>query len=111
MFRLKSGDALHLATALRLGTDAVEIVTHDAQMARAARSLGFAVSDPITDDPGRPPVAAPRDGDERAKRRAFSAGIFAFEIRGLGEDWTVLWEVCDGDDIAYVRFVGETASI
>ena len=52
-----------------------------------------------------------REGDERAKRRAFAGGIFAFEIRGFGEDWTVLWEVSDADGIAYIRFIGETASI
>ena len=43
-------------SALRLGVDKVTIVTHDAQMARAAVSLGFDVLDPVTDDPGRPAV-------------------------------------------------------
>ena len=54
---LKAADALHLATALRLGTDEVRVVTHDAQMARAAEALDFDVIDPVTDDPGRAPVA------------------------------------------------------
>ena len=41
---------------MRLGADWVTIVTHDAQMARAAASLGFKVLDPVTDDPGRAAV-------------------------------------------------------
>jgi len=54
--RLGAADALHLATASRLGKQ-LTIVTHDRQMAVAAKSLGFAVHDPVTDDPGRAPVA------------------------------------------------------
>ncbi len=50
-------DSLHLASALRLGTDAITLVTHNLQQANAAQSLGFTVFDPVTDDPRRPPVA------------------------------------------------------
>jgi predicted nucleic acid-binding protein len=53
---LGGADSVHVASALRLGVDKVTIVTHDAQMARAAASLGFEVLDPVTDDPGRPVV-------------------------------------------------------
>lgn len=55
---LRGGDALHVATAQRLARDGGEvvIVTHDDQMAAAARALGFAVVDPVTDDPNRSPV-------------------------------------------------------
>lgn len=55
-YPVKSADSLHLATALRFGADAVEIVTHDHQFATAARALGFQVTDPVTDDPLRAPV-------------------------------------------------------
>lgn len=54
---LGGADSVHIASALRLGADRVTIVTHDAQMARAAATLGFAVFDPVTDDPGRAAVA------------------------------------------------------
>lgn len=50
---LGGADSLHIAAALRLGIDRVTIVTHDAQMAKAAIALGFAVLDPVTDDPQR----------------------------------------------------------
>ena len=53
---LGGADSVHIASALRLGVDRVTIVTHGAQMARAAVSLGFEVLDPVTDDPGRPAV-------------------------------------------------------
>ena len=56
---LRAGDALHLATALRLakyGADVV-VVTHDVQLAAAAATVGLRVFDPVTDDPSRPPVA------------------------------------------------------
>lgn len=53
---LGGADSVHVASALRLGVDRVTIVTHDAQMARAAVSLGFEVLDPVTDDPGRAAV-------------------------------------------------------
>ncbi|MDO5066578.1 MAG: PIN domain-containing protein [Propionibacteriaceae bacterium] len=53
---LGGADSVHIASALRLGVDQVTIVTHDAQMARAAASLGFAVFDPVVDDPNRNPV-------------------------------------------------------
>ena len=61
-FPLGGADAIHVATALRLGPAAVALVTHDAQMARAAISRGFDVLDPVSDDPGRWPVdgIAPR---------------------------------------------------
>jgi len=54
---LRSADAIHLASALIWGTQNVEIVTHDLQMATAAINLGFVVTDPVTDDPRRQPVA------------------------------------------------------
>jgi uncharacterized protein len=54
---LRTADAIHLATALRLGIDEVGIATHDAQMSAAAEALGFTVIDPVTDDPNRPPVS------------------------------------------------------
>lgn len=53
---LGGADSVHIASALRLGVNSVTIVTHDAQMARAAISLGFEVLDPVTDDPGRAAV-------------------------------------------------------
>ena len=53
---LGGADSVRIASALRLGVDRVTIVTHDAQMATAAASLGFEVLDPVTDDPGRPAV-------------------------------------------------------
>jgi uncharacterized protein len=43
---LRSLDAIHLATAKRLGTDLGEIVTYDGRMATAARSMGFKVATP-----------------------------------------------------------------
>jgi len=43
---LRSLDAMHLATAGRLGADLGEIVTYDQRMAPAARSLGSKVSAP-----------------------------------------------------------------
>ncbi|MCL2788167.1 MAG: type II toxin-antitoxin system VapC family toxin [Micrococcales bacterium] len=45
---IKSLDALHLASALRLGPGEVTIVTHDGTMTRVAESLGFDVLDPVT---------------------------------------------------------------
>ncbi|HEX7339751.1 MAG TPA: type II toxin-antitoxin system VapC family toxin [Rhodanobacteraceae bacterium] len=43
---VKSLDAIHLATCSLLG-NAVTMVTHDANMADVAGSLGFAVHDPL----------------------------------------------------------------
>ena len=43
---LRSLDAIHLATAERLGADLGEIVTYDERMAAAARSMGYKVSSP-----------------------------------------------------------------
>ncbi|GAB3919149.1 hypothetical protein GCM10011575_29530 [Microlunatus endophyticus] len=54
--RLGSADAIHVASALRLGVGTLTMVTHDRQMAKAASNLGFAVLDPVTDDPNREPV-------------------------------------------------------
>jgi len=51
---LRSADALHVASAKRVGVDAITLVTHDAQMASAAKALGFKVIDPVADDPGYP---------------------------------------------------------
>lgn len=44
---VKALDALHLATANRIGAAIVTIVTHDANMARTAEQLGFDVLDPV----------------------------------------------------------------
>ena len=43
---LRSLDAIHLATAERLGRDIRELVIYDERMAQAARSLGYRVSSP-----------------------------------------------------------------
>jgi predicted nucleic acid-binding protein len=43
---LLSVDAIHLATAKRLGADLSDIVTYDERMAVAARSVGCRVSSP-----------------------------------------------------------------
>ena len=47
---LRGADAIHVATALRVGPDETTIVTHDAQMSRACEALGFAVIDPVADE-------------------------------------------------------------
>lgn len=44
---VKSLDALHLASAQRLGVTGTTIVTHDANMARVADLLGFDTFDPV----------------------------------------------------------------
>lgn len=46
---VKSLDAIHLASALRIGTGQATVVTHDANMLRTAAELGFDVHDPVTD--------------------------------------------------------------
>jgi uncharacterized protein len=43
---LRSLDAIHLATAERLGRDIRELVMYDERMAEAARQLGYRVSSP-----------------------------------------------------------------
>jgi predicted nucleic acid-binding protein len=43
---LRSLDAIHLATAGRIGRDLGEIVTYDQRMAFAAQQMGFKVSSP-----------------------------------------------------------------
>jgi predicted nucleic acid-binding protein len=43
---LRSLDAIHLATAGRLGTDLGEIVTYDEKMTAAARIMGYKISAP-----------------------------------------------------------------
>ena len=43
---LRSLDAIHLATAGRLGADLGEIVTYDERMVGAARALGYKVTSP-----------------------------------------------------------------
>jgi predicted nucleic acid-binding protein len=43
---LRTLDAIHLATAARLGPDLGEIITYDERMAAAARSMGFKASSP-----------------------------------------------------------------
>lgn len=42
-------DALHLASAQRVGSDVATVVTHDTAMLRAATMLGFVVHDPVSD--------------------------------------------------------------
>jgi len=54
---LGGADAIHVASALFYGSDKVTFVTHDRQQATAARNLGMAVHDPVTDDPIRPPAS------------------------------------------------------
>lgn len=44
---IKSLDALHLASAQRIGAGAVAIATHDTGMAKVADVLGFDVHDPV----------------------------------------------------------------
>lgn len=44
---IKTLDALHLASAQRLGVGAVTIVTHDMNLAHVADALGFDVFDPV----------------------------------------------------------------
>jgi predicted nucleic acid-binding protein len=46
---VKSLDAIHLASALRIGIDQATVVTHDANMLHTAAELGFDVHDPVTD--------------------------------------------------------------
>ncbi|GGH35979.1 type II toxin-antitoxin system VapC family toxin [Microbacterium album] len=41
---LRSNDAIHLATALRIGAD--ELITYDSELAGAARAAGLRVSSP-----------------------------------------------------------------
>jgi uncharacterized protein len=43
---LRSLDAIHIATAGRVGSDLAEIVTYDQRMAAAARAMGYKVSSP-----------------------------------------------------------------
>ena len=43
---LRSLDAIHLATALRLADDLTELVTYDDRMADTARDMGFRVVAP-----------------------------------------------------------------
>jgi uncharacterized protein len=43
---LRSLDAVHLATAGRMGADLAEVVTYDQGMATAARAMGYRVSSP-----------------------------------------------------------------
>lgn len=45
-FELRSLDAIHLATAERIGRDLGEIVTYDQRMALAAQEMGFKISSP-----------------------------------------------------------------
>jgi len=50
-------DSIHIAIALRFrALPNITLVTHDAQMARAAIRSGLNVLDPVTDDAKRPPV-------------------------------------------------------
>jgi predicted nucleic acid-binding protein len=45
-FELRSLDAIHLATAGRLGAELGEVVTYDDRMAASARAMGYKVSAP-----------------------------------------------------------------
>ena len=54
---LSGADAIHVATALEFQRGNIILVTHDAEMAVAARELGLAVTDPVSDDPNRGPVS------------------------------------------------------
>lgn len=44
---IRALDALHLASAQRIGAGAVTIATHDTGMAKVADVLGFDVHDPV----------------------------------------------------------------
>lgn len=44
---LRSLNAIHLASAQRLGSSGVTVVTHDKNMAAVAGQMGFAVLDPV----------------------------------------------------------------
>jgi predicted nucleic acid-binding protein len=44
---LRSLDAIHLATATRLGADLSDLVTYDDRMSAAARAMGYRVSSPM----------------------------------------------------------------
>jgi predicted nucleic acid-binding protein len=74
--KLGSADAIHVVSALRFGARGLTLATHDRQMATAALDLGLSVVDPVTDDPGRGPVATATPGEpvdatvERGKRAA-----------------------------------------
>jgi predicted nucleic acid-binding protein len=50
-------DSIHIASAERIRAANPTIVTHDRQMAAAAKTLAFDVRDPVTDDPHGPAVA------------------------------------------------------
>lgn len=43
---MRSLDAIHLATALGLGSDLARVITYDGRMADAAQTLGLAVASP-----------------------------------------------------------------
>jgi predicted nucleic acid-binding protein len=66
---VRSLDAIHLATALAVGTDGLEVVTYDDRLAEAAEAHGLSVV-----QPGRPPRAA---APGKSRRRRVSAGIRA----------------------------------
>ncbi|WP_328531826.1 type II toxin-antitoxin system VapC family toxin [Nocardioides sp. NBC_00368] len=46
---IKSLNAIHLASALRVGTENLTVATHDSNMRKVAELLGFEVHDPVTD--------------------------------------------------------------
>lgn len=46
MKHVRSLDAIHLATAARVGRDVREMVTYDQRMALAAQPMGYKVSSP-----------------------------------------------------------------
>ena len=48
---VKTLDAIHLATALAIGSDVV-VASHDANLKRVAEILGLSARDPIEDAPG-----------------------------------------------------------
>lgn len=43
---MRSLDAIHLATALELGSDLARVITYDLRMASAAKNLGLTVASP-----------------------------------------------------------------
>lgn len=51
---VKTLDAIHLATAQRVGAGNIAVVSHDANMLRVAEQLGFDTFDPVADSDHSP---------------------------------------------------------
>ena len=46
-------------------------------------------------------------GDTRARKRAFTSGVFGMTIRDRTDNWVLLWELDDhNSDIVRVRYLG-----